>query len=562
MSKETTSTSSPPSRGREVFWGFRLWVRALIATFVFVLVSLGIFTHRETTEQEEAANLVEHTHLVIEALERIPAGIAVGESGVRGYSIQPDDAFLAEVEPAIGEVEDAMTTVRHLTVDRAVQQARLDSLEPMVRRRLAILRERADILRTDGRGEITAEARHLTQQIRATVADMAHEEEMLLVVRRSVREAHTRRLRIISPLGIFASIAIVIVTVALVYDEARRRQRAEIEADEQRRRLRSLVKESALMLQFGEMLSACRSVSEANVVVEQFAPRFFTDASGAICMLNESQNLLEAHVRWGGVTIVPTNTFPPDECWALRRGKPHRAQPGDGTRCAHLAGGNAATTVCYPLLANGHVVGTLHVTDGSKDAEQTERRGMLLGEQVGMALSNLRLRETLRNQSIRDALTGLFNRRYNDETLAREIHRAGRESSPVSVLVMDVDFFKKFNDSFGHQAGDRVLATLGSLLRKRTRGSDMASRIGGEELAVVLPGASLEDAIARAEDIRQAVSKMPVVHEGKDIGPVTLSIGVAAFPQHGASADEIIRVADTALYRAKREGRNRVVVAD
>lgn len=547
----------PPERSSSL----RTRIYALIGASAVILLSLAWVTHRETVEQGEAALLVEHTHLVIEALRRIPAGLGAAEASLRGYALERDERFLDEIEPALHGVEDAAATVRRLTADNPAQQRQLDALEPKLARRVRLLRDRATIVRSHGSAEMTPEARQLTYDIRADVGEMTHHEMLLLDSRRTAREAHTRRLQLVSPLGIFAGISLVVVAFVLVIREGRRREQAERAAGEQGEQLRNLVKETALMLQLGEMLSACRSIDEANDVVEQFAPRFFADASGGVCMLNESQNLLESHVRWGDLPLFEAATFAPDECWALRRGKPHRAKHDDATRCAHFADTQAAM-LCLPLLANGHVVGTLHIADDGTDGEQVERRAMVMGEQVGMALSNLRLRETLRNQSIRDPLTGLFNRRYTDETLARELHRASREASVLSVLVMDVDFFKKFNDSFGHQAGDRVLASLGSLLRKKTRGSDIASRLGGEELAVVLPGAGIEDARRRAEDIRQEVSRMEVVYEGKDIGPITLSIGVAAYPEHGSTAEEIVRVADSALYRAKRDGRNRVVIAE
>ena len=174
-----------------------------------------------------------------------------------------------------------------------------------------------------------------------------------------------------------------------------------------------------------------------------------------------------------------------------------------------------------------------------------------------MALANLRLRETLKNQSIRDALTGLFNRRCTDETFVREIHRAAREKSDVSLVSIDVDFFKKFNDVHGHQAGGRVLSQLGVLLRGSTRGADVASRMGGEELAILMPVACAVDAVARAEESRRAAESLAIIHDGRSIGPVTLSIGVASFRHHGAAVEDIMRAAEAALYRAKRAGRNR-----
>ncbi|MBX3208323.1 MAG: diguanylate cyclase [Labilithrix sp.] len=551
-------------RGQFVRRGLRSPLRLPLVGLVgavVVLVSLGWVTYRETVEQEVATSLVEHTYVVIQQLQKVPAGIAVAESSIRGYALRRDEGMLDEFDPAMREVDEALRASRDLLADNPTQRRRLELLEPKVARRLTLLHERLEAVKTAGDTAVAPEARHLTLEIRAMTSEMVQEELLLLDRRSFAREDRIRRLRVISPLGIFASISLVAVAFLLVYGEVRNRRRAERASEKQGARLRDLVRETALMLQMGELLSACRSVDEAIEVVGRLAPQFFVDESGAICILNESQNLLEAEVQWGSGSVLEGKTFAPDDCWALRRGKPHRSQQGEASvRCAHSTEGRVAT-LCLPLLAHGHVIGTLHVAEDG-DADRIERRAMVVGEQVGMALSNLRLRETLRNQSIRDALTGLYNRRYTDETLEREIRRAERESSTIGVLVMDVDFFKKFNDSFGHQAGDHVLASIGSLLRKKTRGADVASRMGGEELALVMPSASLDAAAKRAEEIREAVSQMDVTHGGRSIGPVTLSIGVAAFPQHGATADDVIRVADAALYRAKREGRNRVTVAD
>jgi diguanylate cyclase (GGDEF)-like protein len=167
-------------------------------------------------------------------------------------------------------------------------------------------------------------------------------------------------------------------------------------------------------------------------------------------------------------------------------------------------------------------------------------------------------REKLRNQSIRDPLTGLYNRRYAEETLTRELHRATRSGQSLGVLAIDVDHFKRFNDSFGHEVGDQVLRELGGLLTRSIRGGDVASRVGGEELLILLPDAELEGALARAEQIRLSVSDLEIRHQDRPIGPITVSIGVAVFPQHGRVAEVLLRASDAALYRAKHQGRNRV----
>ena len=170
------------------------------------------------------------------------------------------------------------------------------------------------------------------------------------------------------------------------------------------------------------------------------------------------------------------------------------------------------------------------------------------------------LQAQLREQAIRDALTGLFNRRYLEETLERELLRARRAAAAISLVMLDIDHFKKLNDTYGHKAGDVMLQKLGEMLRAHTRGGDVACRYGGEEFVVVLPGASLEVAHQRAEQWRLTFEAVRVPY-GKHELRSTLSLGVAVFPQHGSTSDEVLRMADTALYMAKTEGRNRVVVA-
>jgi diguanylate cyclase (GGDEF)-like protein len=166
----------------------------------------------------------------------------------------------------------------------------------------------------------------------------------------------------------------------------------------------------------------------------------------------------------------------------------------------------------------------------------------------------------LRVQSIRDPLTGLFNRRYMEESLERELKRAARSSQSVAVLMLDIDHFKRFNDTFGHQAGDSLLRALGEFLRKRTRGQDVACRYGGEEFAIILVSASIDAAGRRAELLREELKTLHVEHAGRSLGNVTFSIGISLFPIHGGTTDKLISVADQALYRAKNEGRDRVVV--
>jgi diguanylate cyclase (GGDEF)-like protein len=181
--------------------------------------------------------------------------------------------------------------------------------------------------------------------------------------------------------------------------------------------------------------------------------------------------------------------------------------------------------------------------------------------QVALSLASLRLRETLRDQSIRDPLTGLFNRRFMQESLDRELQRAKRKKRPLAVVFIDLDHFKRFNDTFGHAAGDLILRTMGELFLRHFRGDDVVCRYGGEEFAIILPESSAKDAAKRANLLRIEASKISMRQLGQVLDRVTLSIGVAAFPEHGSTTEQILRMADQCLYQSKAEGRDRVTVA-
>ncbi len=192
-----------------------------------------------------------------------------------------------------------------------------------------------------------------------------------------------------------------------------------------------------------------------------------------------------------------------------------------------------------------------------KAQEKLEAANSTLQSQIKEIQS---LQAKLREQAIRDSLTSLFNRRFLEETLDREVSAAARSRNPLTIIMLDLDHFKEFNDEYGHEAGDTVLRFVGSLLRGNTRSSDISCRYGGEEFIVVLPGATLELARERAEFLRLTFEQTEIAFGGKVLH-ATLSAGAAAFPTHGSTREELIRAADTALYGAKRLGRNRVVLA-
>jgi len=172
-----------------------------------------------------------------------------------------------------------------------------------------------------------------------------------------------------------------------------------------------------------------------------------------------------------------------------------------------------------------------------------------------------RMQDALQEQAIRDPLTGLFNRRYLDETLLRELHRCHRYGEPMAVAMLDIDHFKHFNDVYGHNAGDAVLRAIGNLLKGFLRAGDIACRYGGEELTVILPGSTIDDARIRLDDLRRAIMQLRVIYNEDDLPTITVSMGIAAAGEQEVDAAALLGRADVALYQAKENGRNRVVVA-
>ena len=207
------------------------------------------------------------------------------------------------------------------------------------------------------------------------------------------------------------------------------------------------------------------------------------------------------------------------------------------------------------MIGQGDTLGVLYLEfagdseaktePGSESLQDSQQRiATTVAGQIALSLASLRLRETLRDQSIRDPLTGLFNRRFMEESLEREMQRAVRKNHPVSVLFIDLDHFKRFNDTFGHDAGDLVLRSIADLFRRVFRVDDVICRYGGEEFGIILPESSAENAVKRANALREETRKLEIRYKNHTLGTITLSVGVATFPEHGRTSEELLKAAD------------------
>lgn len=322
--------------------------------------------------------------------------------------------------------------------------------------------------------------------------------------------------------------------------------------------------EIVLLNEMGDLLHASLSEREAHAIIVDAAKKLFPNTLGALYLFNTDRTLVTVAASWGDPPPV-AQLFAPNDCWALRRGQTHQLYNDESKPpCAHISEPMPAVTYCLPMVAQGEVLGILHLQSPSKEimTEPKHQLAYTVVEQASMALSNLKLREALREQSIRDPLTGLYNRRYMEEVLKQHLRRVTRHLHPLGVIMIDIDHFKSFNDTHGHAAGDALLRELGRFLQSHIRGEDVACRYGGEEFILIMPHASLETARQRAEDLRDQAKGVHVHDAGQSLGGVTLSLGVAVYPQHGRTMENVLRAADAALYRAKQEGRDRVAVTE
>jgi len=323
--------------------------------------------------------------------------------------------------------------------------------------------------------------------------------------------------------------------------------------------------------EMGEQLQSCQTVEEACAISAQYIKRICPASRGALYLIKEPGDFAEAAAMWGEPSYTQA-AFASLNCWAIRRGRQHLVDAGHpGLLCGHITGPQSGQYLCVPLLANGTTIGILHLNHVDASEQETPNPAYTdnkmqivttIAEHIALALSNLKLKETLRQQSIRDVLTGLFNRRYMEESLERELYRAKRENKPVGIIMLDIDHFKIFNDTFGHDGGDALLHELGAFLNGTVRGGDIVCRYGGEEFVMVLPEIDLVNSKKRAEEVRRGIKQISVFHLGKPLAKCTVSLGVAVFPENGTTAETVLKAADNALYRAKKEGRDRVVTAE
>lgn len=502
------------------------------------------------------------------------------ETGQRGFIITGQEKFLDPYHAALLQLRSARKELRQSFTDAASLQ-QIDVLDHMIDAKLGTMENTIELRRINGFQGAEAvvssgQGKQYMDNIRATVGKLVGGENARKI---QLQKDAEREATIAAYSGLAATILnMLLVAIALhfVFRLLREQQQASCilrkageDLNAGMAELERRNNEISVLGQMARALESAASIKESLEIIALYCAKLLPHTAGELLLFRNSRDALEKGAQWGDVQSSE-DMIEPGECWALRRGQPHKVAHADDLCCSHYQHKKESFRphLCVPLTAQGEVLGLICMeprlsgNDGVPDFDTHDEKLVLaLVEQVSLALLNTKLREVLKHQSIVDPLTGLFNRRYMDETLGRELSRAARKSMPLSCVMLDVDHFKTINDTYGHEAGDAVLHSIAQRLKANVREGDLVCRFGGEELVLIMPECDKQDALDRAEKIRVALNSFDVVHGDKHVGRISASFGVASFPQDGKDAPALLEAADKAMYNAKNNGRNRVEMA-
>lgn len=548
----------------------------LVATATTTLVmaitaGVGPITLFWTNETRLERNVVE---LQVESIRNVQSLLVDAETGERGYALTEKDEFLEPYFVALSQFPLAIKTLRRVyKQDTPEEIEAVELLISSAERELQHLAQVVHVMNQQGSAEAKAiiadgKGKAMMDTIREISAGLISDEIDELAELDRMLLNNLRWAVAISGITFFISIVLGRFIYISMREAVRRQSESAIQAIKTSGQLsKSLVDlerrsaEIALLAEMARLLQAELSQTETLKLASTYCEQLLPDSAGEFYLYRNSTDALELASTWGRSDVADHFLMNPKDCWALRRGRWHVATHKNDLCCAHYPAslGEELTDLCMPLSAYGEVLGLFHVRHrvSHNQTQSSLQVAEAIVEQTALALANANMRVVLRNQSVQDPLTSLYNRRFMDETLKRELARSERNKSSVSVVMLDMDNFKHINDTFGHSAGDAVLRAVATLLTKSLRESDIACRFGGEELILVLPDCPMEAAASRAEAIRASVEAMNLAHHGQNLR-VTASFGVASTLTSGTDQAKLLRDADAALYAAKRFGKNRV----
>jgi diguanylate cyclase (GGDEF)-like protein len=542
--------------------GVALLIVSAVGAVLFTVLAGGL-VFGNTRRLISSSEWVQHTQEVLASLQRVSLLTERIEYRSRMYSQTGNVEQLRRAETSGNQLETTLSHLKTLVADNRDQIDNLQTLEACsqhLNQTLASFTPQSEISSAE------------VQQCQQAIGLMTDREQWLLQ-ERSKGSQRSSFLSIGTEVAfvVLFLVALMILFGLLLRDALLRQKvgRQTALANERLARTVDLLEDrarEASMLTLGrDELQLCVDVQQIYRSAASSFSRLLEGTSGSLCIINNSRQLVEVVSNWqtGNLVSAVDDFHPPESCCGLRSGHARWRHPGQSEiHCTHFRGNSPAYYLCMPIVAHGNTLGMLYVQCASEAEVALVNQRMDGLRQVvqltGMAIATLNLRTKLENQSIRDGLTGLFNRHFMQISLERELARAARRKQTLAVFMLDLDHFKRFNDTFGHAAGDTVLKAVAEIFRSSIRTEDIACRYGGEEFTIMMPDVPLAVALDRAESIRRAIANLHVPMDQETCADFSVSIGVAIYPEDGEGADQLLRRADLALYRAKRSGRNQV----
>ncbi|MGH8756779.1 MAG: diguanylate cyclase, partial [Burkholderiales bacterium] len=487
-------------------------------------IAISVVAYQNTNKLVAAHDVAAELHKTLKTADEVLQLLTDAETGQRGYLITGEERYLEPYNVSVASIAKKLKQLN--SGHRAVAVQHLDSLNTLVNAKIGELNETIALRRKAG-FEATVKTVPMDKGkasmdvIRHVIGEIVQQEKDLLANSNETAHMSSRNMYVAFAVGALLTMLLLASIFYTAYRDLSQRaqdQRALKDLHDRlengTRLLQQREHEKVVLGQMSGVLQSCMNVKEAYNAIAQFGKRLFPGEAGVFFVMHDSREYLEASATWGEPEIGGP-LFAPEDCWALRRGRLHLVDdPRIGLQCDHVkaAGVPQLPYLCVPMVVHSETVGLLHLqldmdsirSEAAQRLDVIQQLAATFADQVALAVTNLRLRETLRQQSIHDPLTGLHNRRYLQEVMQRELARTERKKTILAVIILDVDHFKRFNDTYGHEAGDAVLRSLAQLIERQIRGSDIACRYGGEEFILVLPEASLSIARQRGELLREA----------------------------------------------------------
>jgi diguanylate cyclase (GGDEF)-like protein len=553
------SSNSVPGKSRAV----PLLILAALGACLCIAAA-GWLHFSAANKLNESRDWIEHSQTVVSNLQMETLRLDRIGASIRLYQLTHDDEDVRNAQTEQVGFNSGAMRLKELVADNPSQGAEAKKLE-------ACSNALAETL-TQLKTQSDAASGPLIQ-CRQSVGVLQEVERELLNQRTDESRQNSTRNVILSISYTALSILVILALFGFLLRDAMRRKQYERDLYEANEKLANTIRalerqarESGLLTGVRDELQLCVKPLQAQECAARYLEQLLPGTSGSLSLINNSRHIVETAASWGNSTLM-MDTFPVDSCCGLRSGRMRWRRPLQSeVHCAHFNDTAPGYYVCIPLAAYGDTLGFVYVECLSAglaamvDANMGPLQEVI--ELASISIAGLNLRGKLEHQSIRDGLTGLFNRHFMEIALERELRRAARHNKPVAILMLDIDHFKEFNDTYGHDAGDTVLRELGEALLQSVRNEDILCRYGGEEFVAIMPELSLDAAMERAESLRRMVSEMRVRIRGESLREITLSIGVAVYPQHAETLEEVLRAADRALYEAKHLGRNRAIPAE